>query len=163
MFMRCGMFKYAEYIYNNYKESINAGTPNIKEIKVRKQETSPNNNKTIFVLTDERSVSAGEEYNKQLASFANVVFLNDNTAGMRHFGNIMNYFLNNSNIKINLATSYFSNGKCNIENKGFPPDIYFDCGADECLLTLQNFINTNTQFQCPPLESVSEKFDSYYE
>ena len=143
--------EYAENIYKAYQESIKNGTPNIKEIKVQKQENSPHNNKIVFILTDERSMSAGEEYNNELATFANVVFVNDNTAGMKNFGNVSNYFLNHSKIRLKLANSYVIHGKNIIENKGFPPDIYFDCEADEILLTLENFINYNTGLKCPSL------------
>ena len=148
--------EYAKSIYENYQESIKSGTPNIKEITLRKQENSPHNNKIIFVLTDERSTSSGEQYNTQLRAFQNVVFLNDNTAGMMHFGNLTSYYLGHSKIKLKLANSHLLFGNYLVENKGFPPDVYFDCDASEILTTLQNFINQNTTLKCPPLTSLQK-------
>lgn len=45
-----------------------------------------------------------------------------------------------------------------LENKGFPPDVYFDCEADEVLTTLENFINQNTKFKSPSLSHL-QKYD----
>ena len=45
-----------------------------------------------------------------------------------------------------------------VENKGFPPDVYFDCEADEVLTTLENFINQNTKFKSPSLSQL-QKYD----
>lgn len=150
--------EYAEYIYNSYQKSIKSGKPNIREIKVQDQTNSAHNNKTIFVITDERSASSGEEYNNQLTTFANVVFLNDNSMGMKHFGNLTKYSLNNSKIKLHFANSHFIYGNYMVENKGFPPDVYFDCEADEVLTTLENFINQNTKFKSPSLSHL-QKYD----
>ena len=69
-----------------------------------------------------------------------------------------NYMLNNSKIKLFFATSHFRYGNYIVENKGFPPDIYFDCEADEILSTLQNFINENTNLKCPSLKAL-QKYD----
>ena len=75
---------------------------------------------------------------------------------MMHFGNLTSYYLSHSKIKLKLANSHLIFGNCFVENKGFPPDVYFDCDASDILKTLQNFINQNTTLKCPSLTSLQK-------
>ena len=86
----------------------------------------------VFILTDKNTASAAEEtivFARQIFSMTNQVkVIGENSAGCITYGNVMNYWLPNSKLRIDLTSSKYvysiSGEKINLEGKGFCPDYW---------------------------------------
>lgn len=134
---------YQNSIWKEYQTSLKNGQPFIKRIIEKERKNTENNGKPIFVLSDGNTASAGEAFSIYYNNFPNIIFLNDNTEGCVHFGNVTSYSLNQSKLRLNFGNSFFLHDNSFIEQKGVVPDIYFACQNKDVLTTLKKFIAKN--------------------
>ena len=79
----------------------------------------------VFVLTDQGTCSAAEDFVAILRMTENVVFVGSNTQGSMMFGNVMPMTLPNTGLPVRFGASiHFWEGTGNTEGVGFLPDLW---------------------------------------
>jgi C-terminal processing protease CtpA/Prc len=93
------------------------------------------------VLTDENCGSSGESMLNLLRSMENVVVVGGNTGGAQLCGNVMTFYLPNSNLSFSFGVSLgFQFDTENVDYKGYEPDVWCDpqSALDAVLALLEN-------------------------
>lgn len=83
------------------------------------------NDSVIFVLMDQGTASAGEDFVCYLRTLENVVFVGSNTYGCQIFGNVFPIWLPHSGARIQMGASFFFHNRAeNTEGVGLLPDLW---------------------------------------
>lgn len=103
----------------------------------------------IIVLVDDAVASSGEQFLRDLKSIENCAVIGTHTSGCSLGGNVKNYYLKNSNIKVALSSGIkFIYEGSNIDPIGIQPDIWSE-NIENTLLFLKNngFINSENYIE----------------
>ncbi len=141
----CSKQEFIKNYFNNWEKSIKNDTPGVLRVFVGgNSESIKTSEKPLIIIQNKNCASAAESFIEEFYNHKNVIFLGENTGGYLSFGNIRNYYLNNSDLVFTFGSSMFLDNRFGfIEGKGYSPDIYFPYKPDLIVNATKAFINNN--------------------
>jgi len=101
------------------------------------------NGTTLFVLMDERTGSAGEEFISMLRSYENVIFVGENTKGLMVSGSPSLGTLPHSQLEFCLPIEIFPAKVAEgLEGVGYSPDVWVEPG--QALVRLLRYLSNRS-------------------
>lgn len=95
--------------------------------------------KPIYILTDRGVMSSAEMFIARMRHHPMVKLVGENTRGGEVYGNCVNGYAPNSNIRLMVGMDYREMEQANFETNGFTPDIPVTDGADAMDVALADF------------------------